>query len=73
MEDLVRIATTAARLALADWSPTDVDARDRLAAAIGQAVASGIQRHEESNARHTAMTMAGLDDEDDDAQVDWQV
>jgi hypothetical protein len=73
MEDLVRVATEAARMALAGWSPTDPHALEGLSSAIGQAVAAGIQRHEESNARHIASTMAGIDDDDDSGMVDWQV
>ncbi len=44
---------------LVDWSPSDPNAVDRLVHAnIGQAVATGIARHDESSARHTAQTMA---------------
>jgi hypothetical protein len=73
MEDLVRISTDAARYALAGWSPDDPRAIDRLAAAIGQAVAAGIQRHEESNARHIARAMAGVGDDDETGAFDWQI
>ncbi len=73
MEDLIRIATDAARLALAGWSPEDPRALEDLASAIGQAVAAGIQRHEESNARHIARAMAGVGDDDDPGTFDWQV
>ncbi|HEY8285220.1 MAG TPA: hypothetical protein VIJ28_12630, partial [Chloroflexota bacterium] len=58
--DLAMAATQSARAALVGWSPNDPDAVDRLARAIGQAVARGIEGHEVSAARHTALTMAGL-------------
>ncbi len=73
MEDLIKIVTDAARLALAGWSPDEPRALDGLATAIGQAVAAGIQRHEESNARHIARAMAGIDDEDVAGAFDWQI
>ena len=73
MEDLIQIATEAARLALAGWSPDDPRAIDGLASAIGQAVAAGVQRHEESNARHTARAMAGVSDDDETGAFDWQI
>jgi hypothetical protein len=73
MEDLVRIATEAARRALTGWAPDDPRAVDNLATAIGEAVAAGIQRHEESNARHIALTMAGVGDDDATGGSDWQV
>ncbi len=72
MEDLAGIAAGAARAALEGWTSQDADSVDRLAAAIGKAVAAGIQRHEESNARHTALAMAGIDDEED-GLVHWHV
>jgi hypothetical protein len=72
MEDLAEIAAEAARSALEGWSPGDTDSVERLTTAIGMAVAAGIRRHEESNARHTALAMAGLDDEDD-GLIHWQV
>lgn len=71
-QDLTHAVTAAARAALAGWSPEQPDALDRLAAAIGEAVAAGIERHEESTARHTALAMAGLDD-DEDSLHNWQV
>jgi hypothetical protein len=73
MDDIANIAAAAARQALADWTPDSPDSIDRLANAIGQAVAAGIQRHEESNARHTALAMAGIHDDDEAALLDWQV
>ena len=73
MDDLARIAANAARSALTNWSPNQTESTDRLATAIGEAVAAGIRRHEESNARHTAMTMAGLDDLDEQGAEHWQV
>ena len=70
-KELAAAAATSARAILSGWSPSDPDAMDRLARAIGQAVATGIARHDESSARHTAQTMAGLLD---DAGADhWQV
>jgi hypothetical protein len=69
--DLATAAANGARAALTGWSPSDPDAVERLARAIGQAVAIGISRHDESSAQHTAQTMAGLAD---DAGADhWQV
>jgi glucokinase len=73
MEDLAKVAANAARRALVDWSPDSSDGIDRLANAIGQAVAAAIERHEESSARHTALAMAGLDDDDETALLNWQV
>lgn len=73
MEDLVKIATDAALEALTGWSPDDKDAGSRLADAIGRAVAAGIRTHEESNARHIALTMAGLPDNSDQSLGNWQV
>jgi hypothetical protein len=72
MDDLAHIAANAARASLATWSPDDPDSVERLAEAIGRAVEAGIQRHEESNARHTALAMAGMDDEDE-VLFNWQV
>jgi hypothetical protein len=73
MEDLAKIAAAAARRALADWTPDSPGSIERLANAIGRAVAAGIERHEESNARHTALAMAGIHDDDEAALLDWQV
>ncbi len=70
--DLVRVASKAARAALDSWSPNDPDSVDRLAIAIGEAVAAALERHEEATARHTALTMAGLPD-DDASALNWQV
>jgi hypothetical protein len=70
-KDLAAAAGESARVVLLGWSPSDPNAVDRLVYAIGQAVATGIARHDESSARHTAQTMAGLED---DAGTDhWQV
>ncbi len=70
-KDLAEAAANSVRASLVGWSPSDPDAVDRLAQAIGQAVAIGIARHDESSAQHTAQTMAGLLDE---AGADsWQV
>jgi len=70
-KDLAAAATNAAKATLAGWSPNDPNALDRLANAIGRAVARGIERHEETTARHTALTMAGLPD--DESTDHWQV
>ena len=56
-EDLAHVASDAAREALRDWSPSDPNSIDRLAAAIGEAVAACIQRQAEIEARHTALVM----------------
>lgn len=72
IDDLAHAAALAARTALGAWSPGQPDSLDRLAAAIGEAVAEGIARHEQDAARHTAMAMAGLGDEDD-SLLNWQV
>ncbi|HVC81820.1 MAG TPA: hypothetical protein VNL35_15110 [Chloroflexota bacterium] len=69
--DLAKAATQSARAALVGWSPNDPDAVDHLARAIGQAVARGIEGHEVDTARHTALTMAGLPD--DESPDNWQV
>ena len=53
-KDLAAAAADSARAVLVDWSPSDPNAVDRLVHAIGQAVATGIARHDESSARHTA-------------------
>ena len=70
--DLVKIATEAAVRALEGADPAQPDFHARLAAAIGQAVAAGIERHEMVAARHTALAMAGLSD-DEGTISDWQV
>lgn len=70
-KDLAAAAAQGARAALAGWSPSDPDALDRLCRAMGEAVARGIERHEESAARHTALTMAGIPD--DESADHWQV
>jgi hypothetical protein len=70
-KDLAAAAANSARAILAGWSPSDPDAVDRLAHAMGQAVAAGIARHDQSSARHTAQTMAGL--LDDESADHWQV
>jgi hypothetical protein len=71
-EDLARIATAAARLALDSWSPDQPDSLDRLARAIGEAVASGVARHEHFVAQHTVLAMEGRTDEEESGP-DWQV
>ncbi|MGH2390035.1 MAG: hypothetical protein ACRDIE_17705 [Chloroflexota bacterium] len=70
-KDLAAAAAESARAALVGWSPDDQDAVDRLTRAIGLAVATGIARHDESSAVHTAQTMAGIHDED--SADHWQV
>jgi hypothetical protein len=72
IEDLAHAAAAAARTALGSWKPEDPDSLDRLATAIGEAVAEGIARHEQDAARHTALAMAGLADEDD-SLLNWHV
>ncbi|HWE61452.1 MAG TPA: hypothetical protein VHB98_07060 [Chloroflexota bacterium] len=57
MEELTRVATDAARTALEGWSPDDPHCVDRLAQAIGEAVAVAVQRQEQLEARHTALVM----------------
>jgi hypothetical protein len=71
-EDLARIATAAARAALQSWSPEDPDSLDRLARAIGEAVAAGVARHEHFAAEHTVLAMEGRGD-DEVSGIDWQV
>lgn len=70
-EELTRSATAAARAALAHWSPRDPDGAGTLAAAIGEAVATALARHEEIRARITAGRMAGIAAEDD--LNNWQL
>jgi hypothetical protein len=71
-EDLARVATEAARAALQSWSPADPDSVDRLARAIGEAVAAGVARHENFVAQHTVLAMEGLGD-DETGGLNWQV
>lgn len=71
-EDLARIATVAARAALESWSPENPDSLDRLARAIGEAVAAGVARHEHFVAQHTVLAMEGRADEEASGP-DWQV
>ncbi len=71
-EDLARIATEAARAALQGWSPEDPDSLDRLASAIGQAVAAGVARHAHFAAQHTVLAMEGVSDADS-TSLNWQV
>jgi len=70
-EDLARVAAKAARTALGAWSPDQPNSVDRLAAAIGAAVAAGLQWDAEEVARHTAMAMEG--DDDEETLLHWQV
>jgi hypothetical protein len=71
-EDLARIATAAARAALDSWSPEQPDGLDRLARAIGEAVAAGVARHEHFVAQHTVLAMEGRADAEE-GSPDWQV
>jgi hypothetical protein len=70
-EELARIAAGAAHAALAGWSPQDPDSADRLAGAIGEAVAAALTRHEEIRARITANRMAELTA--GDSIDNWQI
>ena len=72
IEDLARAAALAARTSLAGWSPDQQDSIDRLAEAIGEAVAAGMRREAEVTARHTAMAMEGQCDPHDPL-LHWQV
>lgn len=57
VEDLARVARLAARESLRGWSADDASSTDRLADAIGDAVAACVARRAELEARHTADMM----------------